>query len=59
VLIFDRWGEVVFESDKLDFQWDGKYQGLELPDGVYYYVLNYYLKKDYFKTATGIITLYR
>ncbi len=59
VLIFDCWGEEIYKSDNIDFQWDGTYQGSDLPDGVYFYVLNYYLKKDYFKTAKGIITLYR
>jgi gliding motility-associated-like protein len=59
VLVFDCWGEEVFKSDNIDFQWDGTYQGTDLPDGVYYYVINYYLNKDYFKTAKGIITLYR
>jgi gliding motility-associated-like protein len=59
VLIFDSWGQEIYKSENIDFQWDGTYQGSELPDGVYFYVLNYYLKKDYFQTAKGIITLYR
>ncbi len=59
VLIFDSWGQEIYQSDNIDFQWDGTFKGINLPDGVYFYVLNYYLKKDYFKTAKGIITLYR
>jgi gliding motility-associated-like protein len=40
VRIFDRWGELVFESSEADFCWDGIYKGLPLPIDVYYYVVN-------------------
>ena len=59
VVIFNRWGEEVFRSENLDFKWDGRQKNMELPEGVYYYVLNYFLKKDYFETAQGKIVLTR
>jgi gliding motility-associated-like protein len=37
VTIFDRWGEKVFESDDLYFQWDGTYRGQKLEPGVLVY----------------------
>ncbi len=59
VMIYNRWGEELYQSNNLDFKWDGKQANVDLPQGVYYYVLNYYLKKDYFETATGKIVLTR
>ena len=59
VIVFNRWGEEVFSSDKLDFAWDGTKNNMLLPEGVYYYVLNYYLKANYFETVQGKIVLFR
>ncbi len=39
VLIFDRWGTKVYQSDKPDFCWDGKYNGEFLNAGVYTYAI--------------------
>lgn len=33
--IVDRWGEVLFETDKTDFVWNGTYKNKALPEGVY------------------------
>lgn len=35
ILIFNRWGEMVAQSNELDFEWDGTYNGTEAPNGVY------------------------
>lgn len=39
IQIFNRWGELVFETTDPDINWDGTRQktGKELPSGVYYY----------------------
>jgi gliding motility-associated-like protein len=39
--IFNRWGEVVFESNNLVQGWDGTYKGLACQDGQYNYVLKF------------------
>jgi gliding motility-associated-like protein len=39
--IFNRWGELVFESTDPMAQWDGTYQGQPAPQGVYVYQLTY------------------
>lgn len=41
MLIFNRWGEVVFQSNSIDTQWDGSYAGIKSPDGVYVWKINY------------------
>ncbi|MBI1308059.1 MAG: PKD domain-containing protein [Bacteroidetes bacterium] len=39
--IFNRWGQVVFESENTDEVWDGTYQGVPVPAGNYGYKVRY------------------
>jgi len=39
LLIFNRWGYLVFETDNYDSDWDGTHKGQPLPDGTYFYIL--------------------
>lgn len=39
IKIFNRWGELLFISNDSNFQWDGRYKGEFVPDGVYVYQL--------------------
>ena len=39
ITIFNRWGELIFQSSDLDFRWDGKYNGEIVPAGSYYYIV--------------------
>ncbi|MCU0418711.1 MAG: gliding motility-associated C-terminal domain-containing protein [Cyclobacteriaceae bacterium] len=43
ILIYNRWGELVFESKDRFFQWNGTYNntGAVLPSGTYAYVVRY------------------
>ena len=38
--IFDRWGELVFESNAMNDSWDGTQNGVDSPIGAYVYILN-------------------
>lgn len=42
--IFNRWGEVIFYSTSPNFEWDGKANGQEVPDGVYAWRIDYKIK---------------
>ena len=35
MLIFDRWGEIIFETHDLNIGWDGTYNGILCQDGTY------------------------
>lgn len=35
--IYNRWGEMIFESNEYDYHWDGTYQGKQVQKGVYIY----------------------
>lgn len=41
VMVFDRWGNTVFKTEKPGDSWDGKNRvsGMMMPDGKYFYVL--------------------
>ena len=36
-LIYDRWGELIFESNDRDYHWDGTFQGRQVQHGTYSY----------------------
>ncbi len=41
LIIYDRWGKEMFQSGNYQNNWDGHNEsGAEVPDGVYYYILN-------------------
>ena len=33
--VYDRWGQLVFQSDHISLRWDGSYNGYYLADGIY------------------------
>jgi gliding motility-associated-like protein len=45
VMIFNRWGEKLFEQDYSSgtnvVRWNGRYRGSDVADGVYFFILNY------------------
>lgn len=41
LLIFNRWGNQLYEGSGIAAVWDGKYYGEFCPPGVYYYVIDY------------------
>ncbi|MCH2042798.1 MAG: PKD domain-containing protein [Saprospiraceae bacterium] len=59
-MIFNRWGEKVFETNDRAVFWDGIYKGKHLPTDVYVYVLNFPCPDTGEPTQlTGDITLLR
>lgn len=59
IKIFNRWGELVYESNDPHFKWDGKNkQGKDCTPGVYYYVGNIVHPEDT-RQLHGFVTLIR
>lgn len=40
-IIYNKWGEKIFETKDKDKQWDGKYKGKTVESGVYTWVVSY------------------
>ncbi len=60
LLIFNRWGKLVFKTNDILEKWNGTMDKDNIPDGVYSYILNY--KKDNQTNIikkTGHITIFR
>ena len=57
--IYDRWGELVFETKNIDDKWDGNYKGKKLEQGVYVYHLNFRCYNHQVFKKKGNITLIR
>lgn len=59
IIIFDRWGEMIFKSNKTEASWNGEYKGRPCQQDVYNYVIRY--KNVFLKefTRRGHIVLIR
>lgn len=55
--VFNRWGEMVYQSFNINAGWDGKYKGKEADPGVYVYVLQLTFLDSETKKYTGSFTL--
>lgn len=57
--IYDRWGELIFESNDPEYTWDGTYKGQQVQQGTYvyrFYILDWQGHDHQYK---GIVTLHR
>ena len=60
VMVFDRWGEKVYESNNMNFQWDGTYRGQLLTPTLLVYLINVvYLDNYTGKLFKGSLSLVR
>ncbi|SNS78464.1 gliding motility-associated C-terminal domain-containing protein [Ekhidna lutea] len=59
MLIYNKWGELIFESNSKDIGWDGYYQGKLAPSGVYVYKLEIRYSDGSDFTTVGDVTLIR
>jgi gliding motility-associated-like protein len=58
--IYDRWGELIFESSEIKGTWDGKDKsGASCPDGIYFYLITYSDVKHKTVTKNGFVQLIR
>ncbi len=56
ITVFNRSGQVVFNSTDDNVEWDGMYNGIPAPVGSYYYVISI---PSYQKVFTGPVTIIR
>jgi gliding motility-associated-like protein len=56
VKVFNRYGQLVFESKGYGKPWDGKYNGKDLPAGTYYYIVD---PKNGRKQIAGYVDIVR
>lgn len=60
IFIYNRWGQLVYQAENYNNDWDGTTQsGEKLPEGAYYYILDYKNADGKEIQARGSITLLR
>jgi gliding motility-associated-like protein len=59
LMIFNRWGEKVWETNNIEQEWNGYYKSVLQPTGVYVYWLSYSLGDEKVRELKGSITLIR
>ena len=57
MLIFDRWGELIYTMDSMDDSWDGRYLGRLCQDGTYTWKITYSDISGEYKIITGHVNL--
>ncbi|MCB9186055.1 MAG: choice-of-anchor L domain-containing protein [Flavobacteriales bacterium] len=59
MFIYDRWGELIFQSNDPDYKWDGTYMGNPVEQGVYVYYFSVLDWKNNGHKYRGHVTLMR
>lgn len=59
MVIYDRWGEKIFETFDLNHWWDGTYKGSQLPPDVYAYYFKVRCVDDQTYSKKGNVTIVR
>jgi gliding motility-associated-like protein len=57
--VFNRWGELVFRSTNVHQGWDGNFNGLMQPPGIYVYIVELTFRNNKTKMFKGGLTLIR
>jgi gliding motility-associated-like protein len=58
IIIYDRWGELLFTSEDINQSWDGTVKGKVVKDDVYIYMITYSLNDGVEKQRMGRVTVY-
>jgi gliding motility-associated-like protein len=59
MVVFDRWGEIIFESDELDAVWTGSKGSTYVPAGVYTYLAEVRDRQQVWHVIKGFVTVIR
>jgi gliding motility-associated-like protein len=57
ISIFNRWGELIFYSDKREVGWDGSFKGQQAQEGFYSYLVNYSIYGNEFQRKGSVVLL--
>lgn len=59
LVIYNRWGQKLFETDNIAEGWDGKLNGRICTAGIYYWIINYYDINAKNISASGFLSLFK
>ena len=58
-VIYNRWGQKIFESREVGKGWNGLFNANAMPTGTYVYTVQYKTINNISRTARGVVTLIR
>jgi gliding motility-associated-like protein len=53
--IFNRWGQIIYETEDPYEWWDGTYNGNLVAEGAYYYVIDAFGKDEESRSTSGTV----
>jgi gliding motility-associated-like protein len=56
-LIYNRWGQIVYEANNSLIKWDGKFNGEKCSDGAYFWILTYQ-DRNIEVSKKGVLTMF-
>ncbi len=59
MIVYNRWGEIVYSSETYEEEWNGRYGDIECGEGVYAWVISFLDLYGNEYTKTGSVTLIR
>lgn len=61
MLVFNRWGNLIFQTDNIDYGWDGRFKGILSPFDLYVWKIKYtdYINPEVINVKRGHVTLVR
>lgn len=59
LLIFNRWGGLLYRSTSSEVRWDGRFKGADCPADVYGYLLKYTFRGQVAQVVSGEVVLVR
>jgi gliding motility-associated-like protein len=59
IFIYNRWEMLLFESHDINFNWDGTFNGKDVPDGTYYYLVELITNQNKIINHKGYVQISR
>jgi gliding motility-associated-like protein len=59
IFIYNRWEMLLFESHDINFKWDGTFNGKDVPDGTYYYLVELITNQNKIINHKGYVQISR
>jgi len=59
IVMYNRWGQKIYTSDDVNFEWDGTYKGAIIQDGTYTFKVSYITRRGIEGKLTGHVNILR
>ena len=57
ISVLNKWGRILFTIENYQNDWNGEYKGSSLPDGVYYYILQFEDQSEKYTISSDLLII--